>query len=91
MLLETEAGSNSIRTPELRPKDLRQFVMNGMPVIRDADETTIRTEGTLQLLVRLGVLVVLVEFIVCEGLPCPFVLGCDCCARFIAAVRPRAR
>lgn len=89
--MDTGAGRNFIRRSELPPEDLRHALMEELPEIWDANKNPIRTAGALELLVRLGVLVLSVEFIVCEVLAAPVVLFCDYCDRLIETIRPCVR
>lgn len=90
-MLGTAAGQNFIRTSKVRPEDLPQVIIKKLPAIRDATRNPIKTAGRLELLVRLGLLVVRVEYIFCEVVVAPSVLGCAYCPRFIAETRRRER
>lgn len=90
-VLDTGAQPNFIKISELRPEDLRHVVMKELPDIRDADWSPIKTAAKLELLVRLGLLVVHVELIFSEILAAPVVIVCNYCDQLIETARRRAR
>ena len=90
-ILDTGAGPNFIRRSEL-PKGSEAFMASGpLPNICDANNNPLRTIGMTKLPVRLGRLLVRVEFIVCDTLAAPVILGADYCDKFVEAIRPRQK
>lgn len=59
--------------------------------ITDANKKPLKTVGYLPLSVRLGNFVVQLEFVVCNSLAPPLILGCDFCDRIVQRIRLRAR
>ena len=89
-VLDTGAGPNFIRASEL-PPGVDKPRYGPLPNISDADNNPIRMIGLVDLVTRLGNRIVKVEFIVCERLAAPVILGCDFCDRFVEAIFPRKR
>ena len=90
-VLDSGAGPNCIRKSELPPGFDAHIRHGPLPNIGDANNNPLYTIGTLALVVRLGRRIVKVEFIVCERLAAPVILGCDFCDRFVEAIRPRKK
>ena len=88
---DTGAGPNLIRKYEL-PAGLETLV-SSRPTqdIGHASNRRLRTVGTIRMPVRLGRFVVTAEFIVCEKLVVPLILGADYCDRFVEAIYPRKK
>ena len=59
--------------------------------IGNANNRSLRTAGTIKMPVRLGRFVATAEFIVCEKLAVPLILGADYCDRFLEAIYPRKK
>ena len=57
----------------------------------DANNNPIRMKGLADLIVHLGSHLVKLEFIVCERLAAPLILGCDLMDRFVEAIYPRKK
>ena len=90
-VLDTGAGPNLIRKSEL-PAGLETLVSFGPTQdIGDANNRPLRTVGTIKMPMRLGRFVVTAEFIVCEKLALPLILGADYCDRFVEAIYPRKK
>ena len=62
-----------------------------LPDIRDANKGRVHTLGTLSLQCQIGACSMRVNFVVCERLSVPVILGCDFCDRYVEAIRPRRR
>ncbi|CAN8072774.1 unnamed protein product [Agarophyton chilense] len=90
-VLDTGAGPNFIRMPELGPTNQERTRYGPLQDIRDANRNAVRTLGAVKLPVRIGHYLVKVKFVVCRSLAAPIVLGCDYCDRFVEAIRPRSR
>lgn len=74
------------------PPALRVHIRAGPTLdIADANNRPLRTVGYLPLVLRLGTYVVQLDFVVCDSLAAPVILGCDFCDRFVEAIRPRAK
>ena len=85
----TGAGPNLIRKSEL-PAGLETLVSFGPTQdIGDAKNRLLRTVGTTRMPVTLGRFVAIAEFIVCEKLAVPLILGADYCDRLVEAIYPR--
>ena len=90
-VLDTGAGPNLIRKSEL-PAGLETLVSFGPTQdIGDANNRPLRTVSTIRMPVRLGRFVATAEFIVCEKLAVPLILGADYCDRFVEAIYPRKK
>ena len=90
-VLDTGAGPNLIRKSEL-PQGLETLVSFGPTQdIGDANNRPLRTVGTIRMPVRLGLFVATAEFVVCEKLAVPLILGADYCDRFVEAIYPRKK
>ena len=59
--------------------------------IGDAKNRRPRTVGTIRISMRLGRFVATAEFIVCEKLAVPLILGAYYCDRFVEAIYPRKK
>lgn len=88
-VLDTGAGPNFVRKSELP----EQTVIRQGPHIEicDANGRPLKICGWATLNIRLGHYHARVEFVVCERLAAPFVLGTDFCDRFVEAIRQRTR
>ena len=90
-ILDTGAGPNFIRISELDP-DWKERIRHGpLPCVNDANDKPLKTVGTIEQIVRLGNLIVKLDFIVCESLAASVILGADFCDRFIEAIYPRKK
>ena len=90
-VMDTGAGPNFIRKSELPDGKIREIRKTPLPEVTDANRNPIRMIGTIDLIVQLGNCMMRTEFIVCERLADPVILGCDFCDRFIEAIYPRKR
>lgn len=81
---DTGAGPNFVVESVLLPQLQAQIRSHAIPAISLANKNPLKTIGTIILVVRLGQLVVKVEFIVCESLAVPVILGCD---RFFESIQ----
>ena len=90
-VLDTGAGPNFIRKDEL-PQGFEEYLRYGpLSNIGDANNKPLSMLGIIDLLVRLGTYLVKVDFIVCDRLAAPVILGCEYCDRFVEAIRPRKK
>ena len=90
-VLDTGAGPNVIWKSEL-PAGLETLMSFGPTQdIGDANNRPLRTVGTIRMPVRLGRFVATAEFIVCEKLTVPLILGADYCDRFVEVIYPRKK
>ena len=90
-VLDTGPGPNHVRKSEL-PAGMESLVSFGPTKdIGDANNGPLRTLGTTKMPVRLGRFVAAAEFIVCEKLAVPLILGADYCDRFVEAIYPRMK
>ena len=91
IVLDTGAGMNFIRRSEI-PDGLHQHVYQGpVPEIRDANNRIINTSGILRLVVRINGSTSVVEFVVCDRLAAPVILGAAFCDKFVEAIYPRRK
>lgn len=90
-VLDTGAGPNLIRKSELPPGTEDRIAMGPSLDIRDANNRPLRTIGLIKLPVRLGRFLALMEFIVCERLAVPLILGASYFDKFVEAIYLRKR
>ena len=90
-VLDTGAGHNFIRLDQLPPAARRMIRQRALPDIRDANKGRVRSLGVVSLRVQVGLYQSRVDFVVCERLSVPVILGCDYCDRHIEAIRPRSK
>ena len=90
-VLDTGAGPNLVRKSELPPGMETLVSFGPTQDIGDANNRPLRTLGTIRMPVRLGKFVAAAEFIVCERLAVPLILGADYCDRFVEAIYPRRK
>ena len=90
-VLDTGAGPNCVRKSEIPEENLKKIRKGNTPRVTDANRNPINVIGTIDLVVRLGNILVKAEFLVCERLAAPAILGCDFCDRFVEAIYPRKR
>ena len=90
-ILDTGAGPNFIRKNALPAGDLIPLSYGPLPDIADANSNPIQVKGIKRLLVRLKTRAYWVEFIVCDSLAAPVILGCDFCHKHVEAILPRQR
>ena len=90
-VLDTSPGPNLIRKSEL-PAGLETLVSFGPTKdIGDANNRPLHTVDTIRMPVRLGRFVGTAEFIVCEKLAVPLILGVDYCDRLVEGIYPRKK
>ena len=89
-VLDSGAGPNFIRDSDL-PHGVTRHRYGPLPNVADANNNPIRMMGLADLIVRLGSRLVKLEFIVCEHLAAPLILGCDFMDRFVEAIYPRKK
>ncbi|CAN8071373.1 unnamed protein product, partial [Agarophyton chilense] len=90
-VLDTGAGPNFI-VESLLPPPLRSIIRSEtVPDVLDANNNPLKTAGVIDLVIRLGRMVVKLTFIVCRSLAAPVILGCHYCDRFFDAIRPRLK
>ena len=89
-VLDPGAGPNFIRDSDL-PHGVTRLRYGPLPNVADANNNPIRMKGLAHLLVRLGSRLVKLEFIVCDRLAAPLILGCDFMDRFVEAIYPRKK
>ena len=90
-VLDTGAGHNFIRFDQVPPQAHKLIRQRALPDIRDANKGRVRSLGVVTLRVQLGLYQSRVDFVVCERLSVPIILGCDFCDRHIEAIRPRSK
>ena len=90
-VLDTGAGPYFIRKNPLPAGDLTPISYGPLPDIADAKSNAIHVKGITRLLVRLKTRAYWVEFIVCDSLAAPAILGCDFCDKHVEAILPRQR
>ena len=87
-MVDTGAGPNFIRKDEL-PLGV-DVIRNGpLPNVADANNNPIRMTGLVDVVVRLGSRIAKAEFILCERLAAPVIVGCDFCDLFVEAIYSR--
>ena len=84
-VVDTGAGPNFIRKDEL-PLGVDVIRHGPLPNVADANSNPIRMTGLVDFVVRLGIHISKTEFIVCERLAAPVIVGCDFCDRFVEAI-----
>ena len=89
-VVDTGAGPNFIRKDEL-PLGVDVIRHGPLPNVADANNNPIRMTGLVDLVVRSGSHISKAEFIVCERLAAPVIVGCDFCDRFVEAIYPRKK
>ena len=89
--LHTSVGPKLVRTSE--PLAGMETLVSFGPTqdIGDANNKPLRTLGTIKMPVRLEKFVAAAEFIVCEKLAVPFILGADYCDQFVEAISSRRK
>ena len=90
-VLDTGAGHNFVRMNALTEAAQRAIRPCRLPDIRDANKGKVRTVGTVTLRCQLGSYETRVNFVVCERLSVPVILGCDFCDRYVEAIMPRQK
>ena len=90
-VLDTGAGHNFVRMSALTAEAQRAIRPCALPDIRDANKGRVRTAGTVTLKCQFGSYFVRVNFVVCERLSVPVILGCDFCDRYVEAIMPRRK
>eukprot|EP00171_Calliarthron_tuberculosum_P022177 IDg22177t1 len=87
-ILDTGAGRNFIRLSAI-PRNWYNSIKEGpVPDIRDANKRPIQVVGAISLCVQLGTQLVMDEFLVCERLAAPVILGCTHMDRHVRAIFP---
>ena len=89
-VLDSGAGPNFIRESDL-PHGVTRLRYGPLPNVADANDNSIRMKGLAGLIVLLGARLVKLEFIVCERLAAPLILGCDFMDRFVESIYPRKK
>ena len=90
-VLDNGAGPNLNRKSGL-PAGLETLVSFGPTQdIGDANNGPLRTVGTIRMPVRIGRFVATAEFIVCEKLAVPIILGADYFDRFLEEIYPQKK
>eukprot|EP00171_Calliarthron_tuberculosum_P023134 IDg23134t1 len=88
-VLDTGAARNFVRTSALS-EEMRKTIKDGPPIdVRDANKRLIRIEGVISLSVQVGTMMVQEEFLVCDRLAAPYILGCTFLDRFVTAIFPK--
>ena len=88
--VDTGARPKFIRKDELQL--VVELIRHGpLHNVADANNNSITMTGLVDLLVRLGSRIAKAEFIVCEQLAAPVIIGCDFCDRFAEAIYPRKK
>ena len=90
-VLDTGAGPNFIRKNAPPSGDLTPISYGPLPYIADANSNPIQVKGITRLLVRLKIRAYWVEFIVCDSLAAPIILGCEFFEKHVEAIPPRQR
>ena len=90
-VLDTGTGHNFVRMNALTEAAQRAIRPGRLPDIRDANKGKVRTVGTVTLRCQLGSYETRVNFVVCERLSVPVILGCDFCDRYVEAIMPRQK
>lgn len=74
------------------PPGMEALIAAGPPInIGERQKRPLRTIRNIQMPVRLGRFVALVDFVVCDKLAVPFMLGADFCDRFVEAMYRRKK
>ena len=89
-VLDSGAGPKFIRESNL-PHGVMRLRYGPFLNVADANNNPIRMKGLADLIVRLDSRLVKLEFIVCESLAAPLILGCDVMDRFVEAIYPRKK
>ena len=90
-VLDTGAGPNFVRATELEPGYRSKLRYGPLPRITDANRNPIRAVGVISLILQVGNYVIKDDFIVCERLAAPLIVGCDLCDKYVEAIYPRRR
>ena len=89
-ILDTGAGPNFIHRDAL-PPDVEVLKQGQLPSIADANNRPLTMSGRVDLVVQLGYTRVRAEFLVCERLAAPMIIGADFCDQHVEAILPRRR
>ena len=89
-ILDTGAGPNFIHRDAL-PPDVEVLKQGQLPSIADANNRPLSMSGRVDLFVQLGYTRVRAEFLVCERLAAPMIIGADFCDQHVEAILPRRR
>ena len=88
--LDSGAGPKCNRESGL-PHVVTRLRYGPLPNVTSANNNPIRMKGLADSIVRLGSRLVKLDFIVCERLSAPLILGCDFMDRFAEAIYPRTK
>ena len=88
-VLDTGAGPNCVRESDLPPGYEASMRYGPVPNIGDANNKPIAMKGYIAMLLRVGHFIVKTDFLVCERLAVPLILGRDFCDRFVKAIKRR--
>ena len=89
-MLDTGAGPNFIHKDAL-PPDIGELKQGPLPSIADPNNRPLDMAGSVDLIVQLGRTMAKSEFLVCERLAAPMIIGADFCDKFVEAILPRKR
>ena len=90
-VLDTGADPNFIRKNALPAGDLTPLSYGPLPDVSDANSNPIQVKGIMRLLIRLKTRAYWIEFIMCDSLAAPVILGCNFCDKHVEAILPRQR
>lgn len=90
-VLDTGAGSNLIRRDAIPAAWLPAIRLGRGPTIRDANGNLLQTSAAITLTVQSADLMVPCDFLVCNTLSVPSLLGCEFITPFVDAIRPGKR
>ncbi|GAB0498233.1 hypothetical protein MMPV_009574 [Pyropia vietnamensis] len=90
-VLDTGAGPNLLRKDTLPDSWLAHVRVIRGPTIKDANGRIIRTTQAVTLTANIGKLTTEVDFLVCETLSVPCILGCSFINKHVEAIRPSKR
>ncbi|GAB0497902.1 hypothetical protein MMPV_009239 [Pyropia vietnamensis] len=90
-VLDTGAGPNLLRKDTLPDSWLTHVRVIRGPTIKDANGRIIRTTQAVTLMADIGNLTTEVDFLVCETLSVPCILGCSFINKHVEAIRPSKR
>ncbi|GAB0498675.1 hypothetical protein MMPV_010022 [Pyropia vietnamensis] len=90
-VLDTGAGPNLLRKDTLPDSWLTHVRDIRGPTIKDANGRIIRTTQAVTLTADIGNLTTEVDFLVCETLSVPCILGCSFINKHVEAIRPSKR
>lgn len=86
-VLDTGARPTFVIESVLPPQLEAQIRTHAILDISDAKNNPLHTVGTIAFVVRLGPMVVKLDFIVFQSLAAPVVFACDYCDRYVESIR----